>query len=223
MKKMLITLLFSVLFVTGCSVLKVSNESVNDIFETVLYVDNKLSNTYMEGYKFYLPQGVKVIDKNDYNVKVKDNNRYYYLYIDTIAYYYKTNNTYTVNNGHFYSEKISHNNINGYVDIEEVNDKYFIVLMYNYAKIEAYIDKSDFTDAFTNMCYILSTVRFNDKVISGYIDEKGTIVQEEKFDIFSSKKEQDSFLTYEKEYGTYKDEINTGQDNEILDDIETIE
>ena len=222
MKKILITLLFSVLFISGCSIIKVSNDSVNDIFETVLFVDNKLSNTYMNGYKFYLPQGVKIVDKADYNIKIKDSDVYYYLYIDTIAYHYKTNSTYEINNNHFYSKKINNKNIEGYVDIEEVNNKYFIVLMYNYAKIEAYVNKNDFDKVFTNMCYILSTIEFNDEVINGYIGEKGSVSKEEDFDIFSSKKENDNFLTYEKEYGTYKDKIpnNYGED---INDIETIE
>ena len=225
MKKIIITLLFSVLFLSGCTILKVSNDSISDIFETVLYVENNLSNTFMNGYKFYLPQGVKIVDKNDYNIKVKDDSIYYYLYIDTIAYHYKTDNTYTVNDSHFYSAKIDHNNINGYVDIKEVNDKYFIVLMYNYAKIESYVNKSDFDKTLTNMCYILSTIKFNDNVINEYVGENSTIFQEEEFNIFDSKHESDNFLTYEKEYGTYKENSNdiNDFDNDILDDIETIE
>ena len=224
MKKILITLLFSILFVSGCSITKVSNNSINDIFETVLFVENNLSNTYMNGYKFYLPHGVKVIDKSEFNLKVKDNDVYYYLYIDTIAYHYKTNNTYTVNDSHFYSDKFEHNGVNGYVDVKEINDKYFVVLMYNYVKVEAYVDKDNFGRAITNMCYILSTIKFNDNVIDEYVGEKSNVFQEEEFDIFSSKNENDNFLTYEKEYGTYK-ENDSGiyEDNEVLDDIETIE
>jgi len=223
MRKVIIALLFSVLFVSGCSIIKVSNDSITDIFDTVLYVDNNLSNTYMNGYKFYLPHGVKVIDKNDYNIKIKDDGVFYYLYIDTIAYYYKTNNTYTVNNNHFYSEKIEKNGINGYVDIEEIGDKYFIVLMYNYAKIESYIDKSEFDKTFTNMCYILSTIKFNDEIINEYVGVNSTVVQEEEFDIFSSKHENDNFLTYEKEYGTYKEDNLNDLDKEVINDFETIE
>lgn len=194
-----------------------------DIFDTVLYVDNNLSNTYMNGYKFYLPQGVRLVDKSDYNVKIKDDSIYYYLYIDTIAYYYKTDNTYTVNDNHFYSEKIEHNGINGYVDVEEIGDKYFIVLMYNYTKIESYVDKSEFNKTLTNMCYILSTIKFNDEVISDYVGVNSTVVQEEEFDIFSSKHENDNFITYEKEYGTYKNDDLNDLDKEVINDYETIE
>lgn len=223
MKKVIITLLFSMLLVSGCSIIKVSNDSITDIFDTVLYVENDLSNTYMNGYKFYLPQGVNVVDKSDYNIKVKDNNAVYYLYIDTIAYYYKTDNLYTVNNDCFYSEKIKHNDISGYVDVKEIGDKYFIVLMYNYAKIEAYVDKDDFENTFTNMCYILSTIKFNDEIIKEYVGVNSTVVQEEEFDIFSSKHEKDNFITYEKEYGTYKDNNLNDLDKEVINDFETIE
>lgn len=223
MKKIIITLLFSVLFLSGCNIIKVSDNTISDIFDTVLYVDNRLSNTYMNGYKFYLPQGVKVVDKNDYNIKIKDDSTYYYLYIDTIAYYYKTNNTYTINDQHFYSKKIEHNGINGYVDIKEIGDKYFIVLMYNYSKIESYVDRSEFEETFTNMCYILSTIKFNDEVIKEYVGVNSTVVQEEEFDIFSSKHENDNFLTYEKEYGTYKDDDLNDLDKEVVNDFETIE
>lgn len=221
MKKMLITLLIAVFFITGCNIIKVSDRSINDIFETILYVDNDLSNTYMNGYKFYLPQGVTIVDKNDYNLKVKDNDGYYYLYIDTVAYHYKTDNTYTVNDSHFFSQKITHNGINGYIDIKEVEDYYFIVLMYNYAKIESFVLKPELNSTLTNMCYILSTIKFNDSVIDEYIDEKGYVFKEESFDIFSSKSENDNFLTYKEEYGTYKGEIEV-EDNETLD-IETLE
>ena len=79
--------------------------------------------------------------------------------------------------------------------------------MYNYSKIEAYVSKDYLNDALMNMSYILSTIKFNDEVINKYIGSKGTVSQEEDFNIFDSKKENDSFLTYEKEYGTYKEPI----------------
>ena len=90
--------------------------------------------------------------------------------------------------------------------------------MYNYAKIETYVKKEYLDDAITNASYILSTISFNDKVIEEYVGSKGTVTKEEAFDIFDSKKESDSFLTYEKEYGTYKEPIVI--DNKDVIDIE---
>ena len=61
LKKLFVTLLMLILL-TGC--MKISDKSVSDLFETILYIDNNLSNTYMEGYSFYLPQGLKIINKS---------------------------------------------------------------------------------------------------------------------------------------------------------------
>ena len=223
MKKLLITLLISIYFITGCSISKISNKSVGDIFNSILYVDNKLSNTYMEGYSLYLPRGVTVIDKADYNLKVKDRTYYYYLYIDTIAYHYKVDNSFVENNSHFYSQKIGYNGKIGYVDIKEVGNKYFIVVMYNYAKVEAYVPKNEFNSSMMNICSILSSIKYNDKVINEKIGDNKLITQEERFNIFDSNIENDNFLKYESEYGTYKEQIEVGKDNDIIDVTETIE
>ena len=209
MRKYLIILIVSLTFITGCAIKKVETDSIKKIFDTVLYREQKLSNTFMEGYKFYLPKGVTIVDKKDYNLKIKDNKAYYYLYVDTIAYHYKTNNSFTTNSSKFYSEKLKNCDFEGYIDIEE-ND---------YAKIEAYVPKDYLNNALMNMSYILSTIKFNDEVINKYIGSKGSVSQEEDFNIFDSKKENDSFLTYEKEYGTYKEPIII--DDNIVDIEET--
>lgn len=209
MKKLFVTLLMLGLL-TGC--MKVSDKSVSDIFETILYVDNKLSNTYMEGYSFYLPQGLKIVNKSDYNLVIENGKKRYYLYIDTIAYYYKTDNLYNENSAHFYSRKFNYNNKKGYVDIVDNGNNYFVVIMYNYAKIEAYIDKNEFNNSLISMCQILSTVKYNDAIINNYVGQKGIAYQEEKFNIFGTEVENDNFLKYEAEYGTYKSPINKGDD-----------
>lgn len=221
MKKLLITLLIFTFFVSGCKITKISNKSINDIFNTVLYIDNNLSNTHMEGYSLYLPKGVTIIDKTDYNLKIRDNTNYYYLYIDTIAYHYKAENSFVASNNHFYSQKISYNGKTGYVDIKEVNDKYFVVVMFNYAKMEAYVSKNEFDNSMMNICSILSSIKYNDSVISENIGDNKHVTQEERFDIFDSNIENDNFLKYESEYGTYKETDNN--DNDVIDIEETIE
>ncbi len=223
MKKLLITLLISILVISGCSVVRIENNSVGDILNTILYVDSNLSNTYMNGYELYLPQGLKIVDKNDFNLKIKDNNTYYYLYIDTIAYHYKVENSYQENNSHFYSQKFNHNGKSGFIDIVDNGDYYFVVLMYNYAKVETYILKDNFNSSLMNMCSLLSTIKYNDKVITGYVGDKKTIYQEERFNIFDSEAENDNFLKYEDEYGTYKESIVINKDNDVIEIDEIVE
>ena len=223
MKKLLITLLISLCFISGCTIVKVSDKSISDIFETVLYVDNKLSNTYMNGYSLYLPKGVTITDKKDYNLVIKDNKNYYYLYVDTIAYYYKVANAFTEKSDHFFSKKMNNDGKIGYLDITTKDDYYIIVIMYNYTKIEAYVKKEDFNSSIMNMSSILASVKYNDKVIEGYVGSEKMTTQEERFNIFDSNIENDNFLKYESEYGTYKETIDIGKDNDVIDVDETIE
>ncbi len=223
MKKLLVTLLISLCFISGCSIVKVSDDSIGDLFNTILYVDNSLSNTYMEGYSLYLPKGVKIVDKSDYNLKIKDNKNFYYLYVDTVAYYYKVENSFVEKTNHFFSQKMNNGEKIGFVDITQDGDYYFVVIMYNYTKIEAYIKKEDFSSSLMNMCSILSSVKYNDKVIEGHVGNDKMTMQEERFNIFDSNIENDNFLKYESEYGTYKDPIDVNKDNDVIDVDETIE
>ena len=213
MKKILIILLLAVFLITGCDIYKINYSSVSEMIDTILYKETKLTNINFEGYSFYLPRGTKIVDKRDYNLKIKGDNYYYYLYVDTIAYHYKTHNQFNIDKNSFYNEELKNHDLFGYVDIKEVGDKYFVVIMYNYAKIEGYVPKDDLNLAFAYMCSILSSIEFNDKVIATYIDNDKIISQEESFDIFSSKNENDNFLTYEQEYGVYE-ENNNGQKDE---------
>lgn len=217
MKKKLWIFVFSILLISGCSINKIVDNRVPTTLNTVLYSKNNLQNVFMNGYSFYLPKGLKIIDKSDYNLKIKDKKNNYYLYIDTIAYYYHMPNTYEKKNNHYFSEIINNDGKSGYVDIVDSGNKYFVVLMYNYAKIESYVDKDGFPESFINMCNILSTIKYNDVIINDYVGKKGTTFQEEKFNIFGSEEEIDNFLKYEEEYGTYKEKIDVKKDNDIID------
>jgi len=211
------------LLMTGCSVTKVENSSVSDILDTILYKDNNLSNTFMNGYEFYLPKGLQIVDKKDYNLVIKDNVEYYYLYVDTVLYYYQKENEFVENSSHFYSKKFTHNGKIGYIDIVQKEDDFYIALMYNYSKIEAYVMKDNFSDAIMDMSYILSTVKYNDSVISKNISRDRILSQEEKFNLFETETENDNFLKYEEEYGTYKDNIVVNKDNDVIDVEEIVE
>ena len=213
MKKRIIFLLITIVLLTGCTIKKANYSSVRSIIDNVLYKDKKVTNKNYEGYNVYIPQGLRVVGKNDNNIKIRDNKRnYYYLYVDTIAYHYKTNNTVNLDDLDYYVLELSNEKKLGYIDIKEKKGKYFIVIMYNYSKIEVFVEKEDLNNALVNACNILSSVKYNDVIIDTYVKSKKNITQEETFDIFSSKKENDSFLTYEKEYGTYKEDKTSSED-----------
>ena len=219
MKKILITLLiFCGMFLTGCQ--DIDKENIDSIFSNVLYLNNNLNNTFMDGYNMYLPKGVKIVNKSDFNLVLKDNDNTYYVYLDVIAYHYKTKSDFEIDNNHFVSRKINYNGIEGYLDIVEANDKYYIVLEYNYAKIESVIKKDNLKKSLVIMSSILSSIKYNDNVINGFVGEAIYNFQEEKFNIFKKEKNDDNFLKYESEFGTYKDEIIINNDDVI--DIEDV-
>ncbi len=197
MKKIL--LLCCLLLLAGCSVVRIDTSNVDNIINVVLSKNNDLYNQIGKGYKYYVPRGVTYIDTNDYNDVLYSDGNYYYLYIDVVSYYYKVVEEYEENPDAYYSKKIDINGKQGYLEInKQDNGRYFIEFMYNYSKIEVEADYDDINNIILNTSYILSTVKFNDNIVKVVLDEE-FLVSEEKYDIFTSKKETNDFLKLEPE------------------------
>ena len=159
MKRLIVLLSIVVVLATGCSVYKLDNTNISKNIKILLSHKTNLHNVNYDGYRYYLPKGVSFVNKDSYNALLKDmNNNRYYMYVDVISYYHKKENDYEINNDSHYSQRLDYNNKTGYVQIDEIDDKYFIQFVYNYVKIEAYVSKKDLTDSITNICYILRSV-----------------------------------------------------------------
>lgn len=215
MKKVIVLLSMIVLF-TGCNVIKIDDQNVDTIIDTVLKEKNERYNTVFEGYKYYLPKGTKLLEKTDYNATLSYQNHKYYLYVDVISYYHKTNDNYKKNNKVYYSKPLNYQNKKGYLEINEIQDRYFVEMMYNYAKMEAYVPKTELRDTLVNMSYILSSVKFNDQVLSTLVGENVLNYKEETFSILKPKRETGSFLDYVKEYDVYYDKNNELPDEDKI-------
>ena len=194
MKKLAILLL--VLLLSGCTVVRIDTSDLNNIVDVVLSKDNTLFNQVGKGYKYYIPVGVSYIDTEDFNDILYSNGNYYYLYIDTISYYYNVGKEYVLNNDAYYSRSININGKYGYLEINKQDDLYFVEFMYNFSKIEALVKEEALKEVILNASYILSTVKFNNNVITMMLDDE-FLVLEEKYDIFTSKKETNDFLKLE--------------------------
>lgn len=216
MKKLGI-LLGILLFVSGFSVISIDDNSIDGIVSSVLSYESDIANQSLQGYKYYLPKGVRQITQTSTNTVLLDQKNYYYLYVDTVAYYHHTEEEYQERDDRYYSRSLDYNGNKGYLEINVVNDKYFIEMMYHYAKIEAYVTKEDLTVALTNICTILSSIRYNDSVLATLVGDNVLNYKEESFDIFKPKREEGNFLDYVEQFGTYQD-----IDNEIPDE-DTIE
>ncbi len=225
MKRRLIVLsiLLTLVFTTGCEIKKVDNESIEAILDTVLLQEHDLSNTAFEGYKYYLPRGMTLRSKTDYNAQLTYLNQSLYLYVDVIAYYHKAENTYQEKDSAYYSKVIENDEKSGYLEINEVEDKYFVELMYNYAKVEAYVEKKDLKDTLTEMCYVLSSIQYQDKVLATLVGNNVLNYEEETFNIFTSKSEETDFIEYVKEYDVYYDKNDELPQEDLIEPLEDTE
>lgn len=216
--KKIISLTLLLLIITGCSVNKVKDDSFDNIVNSILYQDTNLSNISFDGYKLYLPRNTIVIEKREYNLEIKDKKNTYYLYISPVEYYYKTKVEHKEDKNLFYSKNLNYKNNIGYIDIIEVDNKYFVEVVYNYAKIETIVSKSSLNDAFLNICCILSTIKFNDNVINYKLSNSGFDLSTEEFSIFKSKKNDDNFLKYVEEYDKYDNNSNSkAKDDDVIE------
>lgn len=195
MKKIFI-LLFGLFIMTGCSVVRIDTNSIDNIVDVVLSKNNTLYNRIGRGYKYYKPRGVSYIDTLDLNDVLYSNGDYYYLYIDAIGYYYKAKIDIKENKDAYYFKKIKLKDKEGYLEITKQSNGYHIEFVYNYAKIETVVDEDKIDEVVLNSSYILSTVKFNDNIIGLMLDDEYFTNKEERYTLFEQKEENNNFLEY---------------------------
>lgn len=181
---------------TGCTAVRIDTTDIDNIVDVVLSKKNSLYNHIGKGYKYYIPRGVTYIDTIEFNDKLYSEGNYYYLYIDAISYYYDKEILYDKDDNSYYFKEINENGKKGYINIKQVGNKYLIDFMYNYAHIESLVDKESINSVILNSSYILSTVKFNNKVIKIILNEDYFKYKEEKYDLFLKDDNLDYFLEY---------------------------
>ena len=195
MKKAFILFLIVVLCV-GCT--RIDNiENLDLIVDSVFENSNRKANEASMGYKYYLPVGTQKIYDKDYNQKFKIDNNYIYLYADIVSYYYK--NTLNFNEdttGVYYYKVINNNGKIGYIKIEEKDNKYYIKIVYNYAKIESYAKKSEIGKILTNSMIILDSIDYNETLIKNIIDDEYSIGADKEYKINKPKDAESKFSEY---------------------------
>ena len=149
----------------------------------------------------------------------------YYLYADVVSYYHKVKSKYKIDKKAYISKELKYKNKFGYVEVNEYKNYYYIEMMYNYAKIESYVRKSNLKDSLNNMAFILSSVKYNNDIVESLLgEEKYNLSDNEAYNIFKTKKaNSDNFLKYVDEFDNYegddatdlieKKEISQDKDN----------
>ena len=201
MKKILI--IICLFFITGCS--DIRKQSYDDIINNIATRANK-DNVYRTGYSYYLPRGMQVADSTLYNEAITDARYKYYLYVDIVSYYKKVTKDYSVNDNALVSKKLDYDGKFGYVEVNLLkNDKYLVEIMYNYAKIEVIVDKSNLNEAMLSIINILKSVEYNDSIIANLMGDDVLNFSEEEFNIFNTKGSESNYLTVDKDASKEED------------------
>lgn len=209
MKKKIIAL-FLLLMVVGCQ--NINNLDYATIVKNIVTSKQNITNQYRSGYKYYLPKGLRVENQYEYNEKISSRDNTYYIFVDFVSYYNNKQVTYEINETAFYSQIINNGKKFGYIEIKAYNDKFYIEMMYNYAKIEVVSDKGSLNDTITKSIILLSSIQYNDKIIANIIGEDILSFKEEQYNIFEPKKNPKKFIDY-----IENENVSDGGENNIPD------
>ena len=203
-----------ILLLSGCNLVYINSESIDNIVNDILSKDSNLKSVSFEGYSYYLPQGVNLKSNKILNSVLYYNHKKMYLYVDLVSYYHKIENTYQENDA-YYSKIINIGDKTGYLEINELENEYYVEFMYNYSKIEAYVNKNDLNKTLTVMAYVLNSVDYKDSLLDSLIGEGTLNYNEETFNIYKTTGNDGSnFLDIIEQYDDGR--INS-KDEDILD------
>ena len=211
MKKVLL-LLFIILFLTGCSKIDINTKDYKQVVDSILINANHSVNTASMGYKYYTPIGVDLVYDSDLNKEFKIKNTKVVLYVDVVSYYYKNTLNYEEENKNiYYYSKIN----DGYISIVKNDDNYYLKMIYNYAKIESYVEEENLTDVIVYSTIILNSITYNDNLISNFIEQGVSFGSEITYEIEKPEDSKSNFSQYLQEY------VQENTEEETKDDIIT--
>ncbi len=207
MHKKVIILILMIFLLTGCVKL---NHNPDDIISSVMSSKISSSNTVSSGYKFFKPLGVRQISDNDYNQIFNINGYDIYLYVDIISYYYKNILNYEDTNSYnYFYKRFNYNDIDGYVAINKNDSDYFVKVVYNYSKIEFYVDEENLDVSLAKSLIILNSIQYNDNLITNMIASNINSSMDITYQLEGPKGDGSSFSKYLNEYVPDDDEENT--------------
>ena len=208
MKKMAIVLFGCIFLTSGCST--ITEYSYEQIISESLASPVNSTNISRAGYKYYLPKGLRLLEQEGTNEIISHNDTIYYLYVDYVSYYNKINEEYKVNTDAVYSQKIEKDDLFGYLEIKNTsNDKYFIEIMYNYAKIEVIVEKESANEAVAYAMSILTSINYQDTVLIGLMGDDVLTSNEVEHNIFETAQTESGYLEIVEEYGQYEEDSET--------------
>src|SRR5574344_878121 len=202
--------LFLIMFITtGC--VNVNKADTSAIVTSVLNSKYSLYNTVRQGFKYYLPRGLSSTRMDISNEYIKSSKYDYYLYVDLVAYFNKVAPSYSSLHGNYYNETFneggiaSGSDITGSINISKIDDKYLVQIHYNYAKIEVKVEYKDINEAISNSLIILSSIKYDDDVITNLLDTDVLSPAEDNIELFTVNRDDNSLVVDD----SYDDEETT--------------
>ena len=204
MKKLLLIIICLFIF-SGCKIESISNDNIIDNVDLIFSKNIKDINSNSIGYQYYLPSYMSIKNVNEFNQELYYNGNTFYLYADVVSYYHKVDSEYIIDKNAYLSKKLDYDNKKGYLEINKKDNKYYVEMMFNYAKIEGYVNKDNLVDFVSSISYILKSVKYNDNVIETLLgDKRYDLSDNETYNIFKTKKANEgNFLDYVNEYDNY--------------------
>lgn len=215
MRKYLLLIILMMFFLTGCA--NINNKDIDEIVSMSLNNPVMKTNEAFKGHKIYIPTNMNVSHDNGNNVTLSSNNEKYYLYVDIVSYYNKTKQDYKINDDKeaFYSQILNNGDNNGYILITKYNKKYFVEVMYNYAKIE--VITSNYKEAINKSLVVLKSISYNDTILESLIGKNVLEYNEEKYNLLGPSNSTTDYLEWVED----EPEETKKLDEDIIDINET--
>ena len=204
MKKILISLL-ALMILSGCTKIENNVSDYNTLIANVLNEENNYVNNVSVGYEYYLPKGAMVLENSDYNQTFKIMHTNIYLYVDIVSYYYKNKLNLNTSDNHYYYKEILDN---GYLQIDKTSDnRYFVKIVYNYAKVEFYTNEENLNSLITYSMIILNSINYNDTLIESLLKDNSVTNSEIAYELDGTS-QNNSFSQLLSEYINVEEETN---------------
>ena len=210
MKNRWLALLIAVLVISMCGCTNINKLDYEDIAIESSKKHSK-TNVAVGGYNLFLSRGMTLVNDSNNNLVLYSSGRKFYFYVDLISYYNKKNNSYINTQDGIYNETFSVNGKDMKIFIKEHDDKYYLVVCYNYAKIEVVTDQ--IKEDLSKSVLVLNNIKYNDTIVESLVGNSNFDYNEEQFNLDvpsdrdSSSSNNSQFLQYEEDYGNYTEDI----------------
>ena len=204
MHKKIVLIIFCLLLLSGCKKINDNSDYIEKVYNCLN--EKSIANQVALGYKYHLPKGVKKIKDYDYNQVFLIDNCYLYLYVDIISFFHKEELEKPNISNESYYEIFNLGDKNGYIFIEKNDEQYYLSVVYNYSKIEGYVEKEMINKVITLSSIILNSIDYNEMVIEKILEGDLGQFSEFTYEVDKPEGASSNFSQYLEEYVQKDDE-----------------